>query len=278
MTALPRSLLAVAAILAHVPATAAGQSVADVVNGMYSAMERYSEDVDNYTVVQTVMGFETRTYFEKEVVDGRTIFRPREMAAADRGMRGGGNDLRFGDITEFGDGLVEHGRYAGRETVDGREVHVIAVDDLSALDMPTPAGPRDVEFEPRSGRIYVDTELFVPRRMEFVGEAASPGGPQEVTTRVDMLEYREVDGLLVSYRNVITIDGLQAMVDPEMEAQLEEMMKQLETMDPEQRAMMERMMGPQIEQLREMMSGGGGAMTMEITVTEVIVNSGPPGR
>jgi hypothetical protein len=41
--------------------------------------------------------------------------------------------------------------------------------------------------------------------------------------------------------------------------------------------MIERMMGPQMEQMRQMMGDGSG-MTMEVTVTDVRVNSGPPGE
>ena len=83
---------------------------------------------------------------------------------------------------------------------------------------------------------------------------------------------------MIAHHTVIQIEGLGAMIDPEMQAQFEAMEKQLADIPPEQRQMVERMMGPQIEQMRQMMSGGDDGMTMEVTVTDVRVNSGPPGE
>jgi hypothetical protein len=254
---------------------ASGQSVQAVVDQMYDALERHSDGVDNYTVVQSVMGFETVTYFEKEVVDGRPVFMVRET-------RGGGSamsseEMAFGDITALGSDLVDHGRYAGREQVDGREVHVIAIDDLTQLDFAAPSGPEEMEFVAKSGRIFVDAEMGIPRRMTFDGQATTPSGVHDVTTTVDLRDYREVESLLVPYLSVVSIEGIEAMIDPEMQAQYEEMRRQLESLPESQRAMFEQMMGAQMEQIERMMAGDDGPMTMEITVTEVRVNAGPPG-
>jgi hypothetical protein len=38
--------------------------------------------------------------------------------------------------------------------------------------------------------------------------------------------------------------------------------------------MMERMLGPQMEQIRQMMAGDGDAMTIEVTVVDVVINAG----
>ena len=43
-----------------------------------------------------------------------------------------------------------------------------------------------------------------------------------------------------------------------------------------QRAMAERVMKGQMEQLEKMMGGGGDAMTVETNVTDIRVNEGPP--
>jgi hypothetical protein len=42
-----------------------------------------------------------------------------------------------------------------------------------------------------------------------------------------------------------------------------------------QREMMERLLGDQLSRLREMIEGGG-PMVIEVVVTEVRVNAGPP--
>jgi hypothetical protein len=259
-----------------VATSVAGQSVSDVVDGMYEAYERQAAGVDNYTIVQTMMGFESVNYFEKEMVDGRPVFRRRNAGAGGLSFGLGDQDAGQGDIFLIGPDLVEHAKYAGREQIDGSSVHVLAVDDVSALDIAPPTGSDDMEFAPRRARIFIDDEIMAPRRMEFVGDATTDDGVEEVTVRMDLLDYRDVSGLLIAHHVVMEIEGLGAMIDPKMQAQFENMEKQLADLPPEQRQMMEGMMGPQIEQMRQMVSGSGERMTIEVTVTDVRVNSGPP--
>jgi hypothetical protein len=262
------------ALLAITSATLAGQSVADIVEGMYSSYERQAARVDNYTLVQTMMGFETTSYFEKEVVEGHPVFILRDSGTGGFSFSLGNDDAGIGDLFLWGDELIEHGRYAGREQIGTSTVHVLAVDDLSELDIVQPSTPDDMDFEPRTARIFVDDALMVPRRMEFVGDARTDSGPQQVTVRVDMENYLPIEGLLIPYRTVVQIDGLGAVIDPEMREELEEMERQLAALPPDQREMMERMLGSQMEQIRQMMDGGGDGMTMEITVVDVAINAG----
>lgn len=260
---------------ALVATSAEGQSVADIVDRMYEAYERHAAGVDNYTLVQTMMGFESVNYFEKEMVDGKPVFRLRNAGIEGLGFGLGDEDAGQRDIFLIGLDLVEHARYEGREQIDGSSVHVLAVDDVSALDIAQPTGPDDIDFVPRSARIFIDDQLMAPRRMEFVGDASTDDGVHEVTMRTDLLDYRDVEGLLIPHHTIIQIEGLEAMINPEMQAQFEEMERRLAEVPPEQRQMMERMMGAQMEQIRQMMSGGGGT-TIEVTVIDVRVNSGPP--
>jgi len=268
--ALPLAL----ALLALASPSLSGQSVEDIVEQMYDSYERQAEGIDNYTLVQNVLGVETTSYFEKQVVEGHPVFR---LVGSDTGgfsFSLGNDDAGVGDIFLWGDELVEHGRYAGQEQIGSSTVHVIAVDDLSQLDIVQPTTPDDMEFEPKTARIYVDDALDVPRRMEFTGETQTDSGPAEITVRVDMENYLPIESLLVPYRTVINIQGLGAALDPETLAQLEEMEQQLAAMPPEQREMMERMLGPQMEQIRQMVAGGGDGMTMEVTVVDVAINAG----
>ena len=263
-------------LCALVATSVAGQSVADIVDRMYEAYERQAAGVDNYTVVQTIMGFESVDYFEKEMVDGRPVFRRSNAGGGGFSFGIGDEDAGQGDIFLIGPDLVEHARYAGREQIDGSSVHVLAVDDVSALDIAPQTGSDDMDFVPRRARIFIDDEIMALRRMEFVGDATTDDGVHEVTMRMDLLDYRDVSGLLIPHHTVMEIEGFGAMIDPGMQAQFEEMERQLADLPPEQRQMMERMMGPQIEQMRQMMSGGDGGMTVEVRVTDVRVNSGPP--
>ena len=269
-----RSVPAALALLAIASTHLAAQSVADIVERMYDAYERQAEGVDNYTLVQSVLGIESTSYFQKEVVDGRPVFMLRDSDTGGLSFSLGDEQAGVGDFFLWGDELIEHGRYAGQEQIGASAVHVLAVDDLSQLDIAQPATPDDMEFEPRTARIYVDDALMVPRRMEFVGDARTNTGPHEVTVRIDLENYLPIESLLVPYKTVVNIEGLGAAIDPEMRAQLEEMERQLAAMPADQRQMMERMLGPQMEQIQQMMAGGGDAMTIEVTVVDVVLNAG----
>ena len=270
----PAAAVLLAATHLSFPSAALSQSVDEIVQRMYDAYEEQAERVDNYTIVQSMMGFETTSYFEKQVVDGRPVYRliDSDMGGVSFGL--GDEDAGIGDIFLWGDELIEHGRYAGREQIGQFTVHVLAIDDLAQLDIAQPTTPEDMEFEPKTAHIYVDDQLMVPRRMEYTGDAVTDTGPHEVTVRVDMENYLPIEGLLVPYRTVVNVEGLGAAMDPQMRAELEEMERQLAALPPDQREMMERMLGSQLEQLRQMMEGGGDAMTMEITVVDVAINAG----
>lgn len=273
----PRSIPIALALVAVFSSTGRAQSVSDVVEQMYASYERQAAGVENYTIVQTAMGMQSTSYFEKESVDGHPVFKMRSGSAAanfDVGISGG--DTGIGDIYELGPELIEHAQYAGREQLDGNSVHVLAIDDLSQVDLAQQTAPEEMDFEAKSGRVYVDTEMLVPRKLVFVGDASMPTGKHEVTVSITFEDIRDVQGLLIPYRTVMEISGLQAMMDPETQAQLQQMEQQLAALPPDQREMMERMLGPQIEQLRQMASGNGDAMSIDITVDDVQVNSGAP--
>lgn len=273
-----RTLIALTVLVAAgstMPMLASGQSVSDVVERMKDAARRQAEGIDDYTVVHRVMGFESEIYMEKEVHGDVPVFVPRQSAA--QGMGSMPTDFGYGDLAAFADALVEHGRYAGTQDVRGRSAHVIAIDDLSQMAEFGPQSPGDMEFTPRSGAIYVDSDLWMPVRMEFEGEATDERGTHDITAVIDQLDYRSVDGLMIAHRTTMKIEGLGAMIDPETQAQIDEMRKQLESVPESQRAMIEAMLGPQIEQI-ERMTEGDGAMTVEVEVSEVRVNTGPPGR
>lgn len=262
------------ALLGAYPAS--GQSVADIVNGMYEAYEARVDGVNDYTLVQSVMGIETVAYFERETMDGHPVFRMQGSDTGGFSLGLADDDIGQGDIIVIGPRLIELGRYAGREEIAGRPTHVLAVDDLSAFPLQGTSGPDDMEFVAKSGRIYVDVAALVPRRLEFDGEAEADDGPHEVIVQMDMMDLREVEGLLIAHRTVVSITGIGAMMDPEMEAQIEELRAQLETLPEAQRELMERMLAEQMKQIEQMEAGGGDTMTFEVTVTDVSVNTGPP--
>jgi small-conductance mechanosensitive channel len=62
---------------------------------------------------------------------------------------------------------------------------------------------------------------------------------------------------------------------PQARAALDELLRQLESMPEAQREMMKQMMGEQMQMMERV--AAGGAMELEIRVTELQVNAGPPG-
>jgi hypothetical protein len=264
------------ALLAFVALSAGrlcAQTVAEIVEGMYASAERQAEGIDDYTLVQTALGVEMSSFFRKDFFEGRPVFRLVEATNQGFSFSLGEEGAGVGDVFLYGPELAEHGRYAGHEEIGGSAVHVIAVDDLSLLDIAQPTAPGDMEFRPRTARLYIDDRMMIPRRMEFVGDAVTPAGPQEITVRVDMQSFLPVNSLYVPFRTVVQIEGLEDVMGPETMAQLAEIQAQLDALPPDQREMMLAILGPQIEMLRQMMSGGGDALTVVITIKDVFINT-----
>lgn len=251
------------------------QSAADVIDRMLSEHERRSANVDDYTIVQQVMGVETYSYFEKEMVDGRPVFRQVASGAAGVHMDSP-TEGTLDEIYAAGEELAESAEYAGRETIDGAEVHVLDVPDLADTEFARNMQP-DAEFQPTRGRFWVDAETYVPRRMSFEGEMTNESGTHPITATIDMLDYRDVEGMLMPYRVTVSVEGVGAAIDEETRAEFEEMRRQLESMPADQRRMVEAMMGDQLEQFRRMMENDSEPMVIDVAVQEVRVNAGPPG-
>jgi len=270
MRRLPTLLIAFAAAALLAPAAPA-QSAQSVINDMMTQYEKRMAGIDNYTLVQTAMGFDMTMRFEKEMVDGRPVYRLRESTVAGRAAPRGTDEDDFDLYGELPK-IAEHATYKGRETVDGQAVHVIAVDDLREVRFGRGVMPQNADFEPRRATMFVDTKLSVPRRMILEGQMKMDGKTSDVTATIDLQDYREVEGMLHPFHTMMVIEGLGQAVDPETRKQYEEMKKQLAEMPESQRAMAEQMMKGRMEQMDQMM--GGGPMNVELTVKELLVNTG----
>jgi hypothetical protein len=267
---------AIVALLCAVASSAQAQTAPDIVARMLAEYERRAEGIDDYTLIQEVMGLETVSYFEREMVDGRPVFRLRRSSAGGMDVPDSGQG-GLDEIYSIGAELGERATYRGVERIDDYDLHVLDVSDFSGLGFGRNVTP-DSEFAPRGGTIFLDVDTYAPRRLEFEGEMTNAQGVHTVSSTIEMGDYREVEGLLVPFRTVVQIEGLGAAIDPETRAQFERMQRELESMPPEQRAMVESMMAEQLEQFRAMMSGEDAPMTVRILVREVRVNAGPPAR
>jgi len=269
--ATPATLLLVAA---WYPAGLTGQSAGEVFQRMLAEQDRRAARVENYTVVQEVMGTTVTTYLVKDASGPHAVFRVRDMVVPgmDAAPFQSAEDMSADLWSELGS-LAEQARYVGRESVDGHAVHVVEVPDLSKAAAfrearQSPGG----RLEARKGTFYVDGALWVPRRLVFEGRMTTEQRVADVTMTMDLQDYREVDGLLQPFSSTVRVTG---MVDPEMQAQIREMKKQMAEMPESQRKMMEQMMQGQMGQMMNMM-GDDGAMTFTSAVREVRVNGGPP--
>ena len=249
---------------------AAGQSAADVLETAMARFEDRMSGIDNYTVVMDVMGFEVTNYFEKEMVDGRPNFVLRNSSGSEQ--QGAG--LFYNGFMQ----VADRATLEGKQSIDGYDCHVVTVDDFSGVDF-DPETPDDEEdFKPRKGTFFLDTGDYLIRKLEMDGEFQRDGDWYPTTMKIDLKDYREVDGLLHPFVLEMSVAGLNnAMSEEEMEQareSLEEMKQQMEQMPASQRATVERMMKPRMEELERMLNSGSIQVTTQ--VKELKVNSGPP--
>ncbi len=259
------------------PATVLSQTPQEIFDRMLGEYDRRTAGVENYTLVQDAMGFESVLYFEKTMVDGRRILRLKQAQTGGMAMPGT-NEQGWDAIQRAAPVLIANSEYRGRDRLDGHAVHVIDMRNLDRVDFGQGMIPKDANFRPQRGTLFVDTEQWVPRRVEFWGEMQTDRGPAEMHSVADLEDYREVDGMLHPFRTTIRIEGLGQAMDPETRAQYEEMKRKLAEMPEAQRAMVEQMMKGQMERMEKMMGAEGDEMIVELVVKELRVNAGPPSR
>jgi outer membrane lipoprotein-sorting protein len=259
----------VAAPVLCVAGPAQAQDAREILN---RAVERYEErtrGIESYTIVQTSLGTEITTDYEKRVIDGRTVFVPTDMDERATGS----------DVAANFSKMAESAVLEGRETIDGNSTFVIRVTDLESIGMTEAMAANADGFEARSMVMYLDTEMYMPRRMVIEGVARVNGQDSPITSTVDLTDYRTVDGVLHPFLTTLTTEGVAGMSEGMSEEdianarqQLAEFDKQLAEMPESQRAMMERMMGDRINALREMLESGN--MEIKVEVKEIRVNKG----
>lgn len=264
-TSAVRRLLTIAVVLA-LPSHATAQSAEEILMASLEEYEQRMEKIQNYTIVQETMTFENELTFVRADLDGRTVFVPK------------GQDKASGGISNFYrmyPKIAERAELEGTESVDGERCFVVAINDFSGLDLDQEMAMGDQgDFVPKAGLLYVDTDDHLIRKMKMEGEITRDGKTSPMTAVTVLSDYREVEGMLHPYLMQITATGLAAgMSEKEAEEarrNLAEMEEKLEGMDPNQKAMVERMMGGQMDKLRKMLESG----QFEITVVtkEVRVN------
>lgn len=245
------------------------------------------EGVKNYSVEQTVAGSNIVMYYERvnetsfrvmpqselkrrmAASTGTHSMTPEEVAMiAER--EGDGAVADFDDIQD----LAKSAEVLGVETVADRSGYHLKANDVERVQQ---MGDQNVNFD--TFDIWIDTTDYVPLKIVINGTATGPEGPRPIVLDVLFSDYRNVEGsnLLEAYRQTMSMGGV---LDPSQQKELQEAMKQMDEMEaqlaamPEaQRQMVEKMMGPKIEMMKNMASGG--AIEVVTETIEIKVNAGP---
>lgn len=266
-----RSLAAVLlAVLLSGPATA--QTGEEIMQRAVEAYEERVADIEDYTITQQVdvMGQAPVTNrFEKRTRDGRPVFVPASGGGEDDAPRGWGNPY------EVFLSMADRAELQGRDTVGGRDVWTLAVDDFSGVDVGamTPAGASG-EFRPASATFRVDVESHVIRRLSMQGEMATGDGENPIRMTVRFSDYRDRQGMLYPFRTEITVDGMDAVMTAgereRAKRELRRIRARLDSLSEAERERIEPSVRPQIEQLERAVEEG--RVEVAVVVQDLVVN------
>ncbi len=167
-------------------------------------------------------------------------------------------------------------QYGGTEEIDGYETHILSIEDITKLM--GSAKPAEMEELKASGKLWVDEEDWVIRKMEMNIEGVDEEGEERtIKITIERKDFHKDNGLLTPYRTVMTtvmaiggeVPGLSPEQEQEMRQALAEIQKQLEEMSPEERKLAEAFMKPRIEMMEKMLAGGGMETVTEVKKVEI---------
>ena len=256
-----------------ISSTAFAQSPEDIMNQMISQYSNSLDGIETMMTISTMDGFMATdipdtTYYRKVTLEDGT-----QVLEDVNGDTPGANYWNFKENFEA---ISENATYEGTETIDGREAHVIFIEDVSALYGQTMGDVEDgTQGEPQSGRFYVDVDDYVPLRMSFDVEY---DGEYSGSVDVNMKDYRSVDGIQMAFLTEIAMDGISDQFSAEELAEARQGMKdlreQLENASGMQKRIMERAIEPQLERMEKILEEG--SMTMSVTILEAQTNISIP--
>lgn len=267
-----KSVIITATLLFVCSSSLFAQSPKEILDEMIEQYANSLEDVETMMMITRMEGFidsePDTTYYRKVVTDGF----PNMQVVSSGSATPASN---YYNIQENYDALVENAAYEGTETVNGREAHVLFIEDVSTLydDMVTaPEGQeQQQQAEPQSGRMYIDAEDYIPIRMSF---DINYDGEYTGTADMVMSDIRNVDGMMIPFQMEMKIDGISGSMSAEDMAEAKESMaqfeEQMENASGLQKRIMERTLKPQMERLQKILEEG--SMTMRTIVMDVQTN------
>ena len=168
----------------------------------------------------------------------------------------------------------------GIVTIDGKSaMHISApVPEAAASEFAAQSGgmPGDASFVPETSSVWieVDTYAILKHRMDGIASKGSKSRAFYIENANE--DYRQVPGsdMYMPYKHVMRMGGVmdekQMAEMKEAQKQLEDFDKEMAAMPPDQRKMVEDMMGGQMEALRGMASTGAFQYVEQID--EILVN------
>lgn len=179
------------------------------------------------------------------------------------------------DMAQF----VTTAQYVGIEHVRGYPAFHVRADDLNYV--PQSAEGDDLngqEFVVNTVSLWLDTTHYVPLKFRMEGMVTAEGETRNMYIEKTDQYYKAFGPLYESTKQVMRMGGVLSEAEraqlKDAEAELAKFEKQMASMEPQQRKMMEDMLGPQIQMMRGMVDHGG----IEVTnfVCNVLVNQGLP--
>jgi hypothetical protein len=170
--------------------------------------------------------------------------------------------------------FAEMAQLVGQVAINERSAFLLRADDLNrALE-----GGSD-QFTLQTISVWIDAEEYVPLRLKMDGIAKSGKKSQPMTIEKLDLDYELIDGKLYEpKKQVMRLAGILSPKEEkqikEAQVKLAEFQKQMEAMPTAQRDMIMKRMGPQMQMMEKMASGGGIEVVTE--VHEIRVNAGLP--
>ncbi len=224
-------------------------------------IEDFIVETDTYTI-----------YYKKVYQDGRPYFKSKmdsEEYDISSATSISDNELFTPEMYDI---LKEVAVYEGVTYLNGYKTYLISTGKVEGL-FPE---EDDLDGEIHSANFYIDTDKWVVRKIEFEIEDEVDGDLRRFNPVILMDDYRDIEGMMVPFKTTMIIDGLSSqMTEQELEEAREgfrELEENLEQMSPEEREMMMRMIGPQIEEYKKILETD--RLETSVIIKEVRVNTG----
>lgn len=245
------------------PVISQDQKALEVLEEMQERYEKSIENIDDY-----VMELENHTIFYKKFhkENGRPYFETKSKGKSWK--YGGSNSINEDLYSQFTSQAKEKVTYEGTDKVEGNEVHVVYIDEMEVEENLDQDPKTDNTF--KNLYLYIDSDKLIVRKIKYTVEFSSSGVVREITPIIKKRDYRNVEGMMIPYETITTVEGL-AMSEEERQ-QAKEALEKFEQMPESKREMAKQMMGDKIEKYRKMLEEDRYEKVSK--VEEVRVNTG----